>query len=149
MNILCLDCGTKTGWAAIFNDSLESGVQDFSLQRGESKGMKFVLFNSWLRRMVDYLKPDLVVYEMAHQRGGFATEILIGMVTRIQEYCAAKGINYTKIHSATLKKFATGNGRASKADMIHEAGLRYGIKCIDDNQADALCMLSWATEKYS
>lgn len=149
MNILAIDPGSKTGWACSTDGRIESGVQHFSLKRGESQGMRFMLFRTWIRQMLDYALPELVIYEMAHHRGGSATELLIGMTTRIQEECEGKIIEYTSIHSATLKKFATGKGNSGKKAMLKEARYRFGKHVKDHNEADALLMLDYAREEYT
>jgi len=148
MNFLCLDCGTKTGWASLVDGRIESGVQDFSLKRGESKGIRFLRFNTWLVGMLELVKPHVVVYEMAHFRGGHATEILVGMTTRIEQFCEEKGIEYSSIHSATLKKFATGSGRANKQDMIRMASQFFAKTVESDDEADALLILKWAMREF-
>ena len=148
MNILALDCGTKTGWASFADGRIESGVQDFSLKRGESKGIRFLRFNTWLKAMAKLTNPQVVVYELAHFRGGHATEILVGMTTRIEEFCESNNIEYGSVHSATLKKFATGSGRANKEDMIKAAQVKYGKIVNSDDEADALLILAWAREEY-
>ena len=149
MKILAIDCGTKTGFAYYANGIVESGVQDFSLKRGESNGMRFLRFRSWLQDMLNMLGVDLVAYEMPHHRGGSATEVLIGMTTRIQEECDSRNINYTSVHSATLKKYATGKGNASKEQMLVEARRRFGDEIVDDNEADARFMLEWGKEHFN
>ena len=141
MNILALDCGTKTGWASFTDGRIESGVQDFSLKRGESKGIRFLRFNKWLDAMVKLTRPQVVVYELAHFRGGHATEILVGMTTRIEEFCESNNIEYSSVHSATLKKFATGSGKANKQDMMKAAALQFGRIIDSDDEADALLIL--------
>lgn len=148
MNILALDCGTKTGWASFVDGRIESGVQDFSLKRGESKGIRFLRFNTWLVGMLDLIKPYVVVYELAHFRGGHATEILVGMTTRIEEFCEERKIEYSSVHSATLKKFATGGGKANKEDMMKAAALKFGRIIDSDDEADALLILAWAREEF-
>ena len=152
MKILAIDCGTKTGFALYSNGIMEGGVQDFSLKRGESVGMRFVRFRSWLQEMLQITAAaplDLVVYEQAHHRGGSATEVLVGMVTRIQEECDQKNINYTSVHSATLKKFATGKGNAGKEQMLAEARRRFGDEVEDHNEADARLMVEWARKEFN
>jgi len=149
MNILALDCGTKAGWASLVDGRIESGVQDFSLKRGESKGIRFLRFNTWLNDILDLTKPHIVVYEMAHLRGGHATEILVGMTTRIEEFCESKNIEYSSIHSAMLKKFSTGSGKASKEDMMKAAALKFGRAIDSDDEADALLILEWARQEFT
>lgn len=147
--VLALDTGTKTGFAIGYpDDKIESGVQDFSLKRGESAGMRFIIFRAWLEKIITATAPDLIVYEQAHHRGGAATDLCVGMTTRIVEIAALHDINCTSCHSAKLKKFATGSGRASKEDMIVAAEKLTGIKPQDDNEADALCLLAFAREEY-
>lgn len=127
---------------------VESGVQDFALKRGESVGMRFVLFRSWLIKMIMNMIPDLVIYEQAHHRGGFATNLLIGMTTRIEEICADLKIEYTSIHSGTLKKYAMGKGNAPKEAILKKARDTWGAIVIDDNQADALFMAEWGRYEF-
>ena len=90
--ILALDPGSKTGWAYRPFSVVSSGTALFERKRGASAGMRFVLFTAWLQQTLDAVKPDVVVYEMAHHRGGAATEILVGFTTRIQEECERRGI---------------------------------------------------------
>ncbi len=144
MKILTLDCGTHTGWAFGDGKVIESGVQAFDLKRGESPGMRYIRFNAFLRELLDLLEPEVVVYEMAHHRGGAATELMAGMTTRILEACAARKIDHSSVHSMTLKKAVAGSGRAEKHDMIMAANNYFGLSIIDDNQADAVCILIWA-----
>jgi Holliday junction resolvasome RuvABC endonuclease subunit len=146
MNILAIDCGTKTGWASWSNGHLESGVHEFNIGRGESPGLRFLRFRSWLVDMLTMTEPDLVVYEQAHLRGGHAVDLLVGMTSRIQEECAGRRIEYGACHSATLKKFATGSGRAEKAAMKEFAARTWGKQPQDDNEGDALCLLAWAKQ---
>ena len=149
-NILAIDPGKSTGWASCVNGVVESGVVKFTVERGEGRGMLFLKFNSWLHKMLDLIEPQLVVYEMAHMRGGSATEVLVGMTTRIMEQCERHFIEqYTKVHSATLKKFATGSGRASKEEMIAGAVIRFGKPVLGDDEADALWMMEYARTQYS
>ena len=148
MNILALDCGTKTGYATNLLNGEGSGVVDFKPKARESGGMRFLRFASWLSEMFDLVKPDLVIYEMPHNRGGSATEILNGMVAIVQKECASRDIEYTTVHSATLKKFATGSGRAGKEDMIHKAIEVFNKRILDDNEADALWLLEYAKEEF-
>jgi hypothetical protein len=153
--ILALDCATKTGWCLLKDGKvLESGVQDFSKTRGESNGMLFLKFRKWLREMIapnpliGVTVIDLIVYESAHHRGGAATEIACNLTGRVQETCADMGIEYVACHTGTLKKFATGNGAASKEKMIELAAVILRRPPIDDNEADAVHLACWAWHNY-
>ena len=147
--ILALDLATKTGFSyRSLTGRIEYGEQDFSLKRGDSPGMRYVRFNAWLREMLDFLRPDIVVYEQAHNRGGAPTEVLNGLTTRVQEAVALReNCEHQSVHSGTLKKFATGNGRASKEDMVaFAAAVTTGESYtnITDNEADAIALLLYA-----
>jgi len=150
MKIIALDLGTKTGWAISTPElGVISGVQVFDVKRGESPGMRYLRFSVWMFELITQVEPNLMAYEAPHHRGGAATEILNGFSTRIQEYCADYGIEYQSVHTGTLKKYATGSGRASKEEMIAAAQKKYPDQQIeDDNQADALCILDWATSEF-
>lgn len=151
--ILALDLGTRCGWALWDGHRIESGVQVFDLRRGESPGMRFIRFNRWLDDLgrgpaalpVKY-SAKLAVYEAPHHRGGAATEIAVGMSTRVQEWCARFEIQHAAVHSATLKKWTTGSGRGDKTAMLEAVERRWGIKAADDNEADAVALLMYARE---
>jgi Holliday junction resolvasome RuvABC endonuclease subunit len=155
--ILGLDCATKTGWAITRNGGtiLESGVMDFSKRRGESNGAMFLRFRKWLSDLFETQKgfPEgaitFVAYEQAHHRGGAATEIGVNLTGRVQEQCADLGLEYVAIHTATLKKWATGSGKADKTQMMARATTFLGRPPEDDNEADAVLIAMWAHENYA
>jgi Holliday junction resolvasome RuvABC endonuclease subunit len=152
MNILALDCGTKTGWATLRDGHIESGVQVYDLKRGESAGMRWLRFDAWLEEIYYLVNPRLIVFEQAHHRGGAATAVGVGFTTKIHEFAARHTIETLPVHSLSLKKWATGSGRASKGDMIIQVNrlLRAatGITDItDDNEADAFLLLLYGKEQ--
>ena len=156
MKILALDLGTDTGWS-IANDNklIGFGTQNFDLKRGESNGMRFLIFRQWLERLWDDVEGfGLVMYELPHMRGGPATDLLIGLQTVVQEFCALHSTQYQSLHTSTLKKLATGHGHASKDDMIASAKAswnddltRLKRRVENDNEGDSLCLLAtWGTK---
>jgi Holliday junction resolvasome RuvABC endonuclease subunit len=61
----------------------------------------------------------------------------------------AAGVELQVIEPTRLKKFATGNGQASKAEVIHAVKVVFGIDLgDDDDSADALMLarLAWALD---
>jgi len=149
MNILALDCATKTGWAAYCDGAItESGVQDFAKRRGESNGLMFLKFRKWLKEIVWLWKPDLIAYERAHYRGGAATNVCVGLTTRVEEVAALAESELAAVTTTELKKFATGGGKASKEDMVAAAQGHIGRPPIDDNEADAIMIAMWAANEY-
>jgi Holliday junction resolvasome RuvABC endonuclease subunit len=148
VRILALDLGTLTGWAFWNGARRESGVQIFDVRRGESPGMRYVRFNTWLGTFGNSNRPELVVYEQTHNRGGAATEVAAGFATRVQEWCARwPGQEHAAVHSATLKKWTTGRGNAKKPEMIQAVLDRFdhGRKGdLGDDEADAIALLEYA-----
>ena len=145
MKILSLDLATRTGWAT--NDGKRCGVMTFNLKRGESPGMRFLRCRAWLKEIRSLLGSlDLIVYEQAHHRGGAATACCVGLMTEVQAFAADYNIELMLVHTATLKKYATSKGNASKSEMIKAAQSR-GWNVIDDNEADAVLLLEYATNE--
>ena len=156
MNCLALDPGTHTGWAAQIDGRIESGVQAFDLERGESPGMRFIRFNRFLAEMLAMVKPEIVCFEKAFlMPSAHASEIHYGMSTRIMEACSSLGIEHQSINAMKLKKWATGYGRASKAMMLDAVRSRWittigphtcqVLKCFDPvhDECDALALLHY------
>jgi Holliday junction resolvasome RuvABC endonuclease subunit len=148
MKILALDVGTHCGWAALSGGSISSGCEDFTLKRGDSPGLKFLKFSQWFFDQLNKFRPDLVVYEQAHFRGGYATELLVAFTTRIMEFCAARGIEYAAVYSGTLKKWAVGDGRADKPTMMRKMVIHMGRPITNEHEADALWLLFYAKAHY-
>jgi Holliday junction resolvasome RuvABC endonuclease subunit len=149
MNILALDCATKTGWCLWGEKFIESGVEDFSKRRGESNGSMFLRFRHWLKDMIAKNNVGFVIYEQSHHRGGAATEVCVNLTGRVQELCSEFDIEYATVHTATLKKFATGSGKADKVEMIKAAAVILGRQPVDDNEADAVLLMSYGSEVYA
>ncbi len=149
MRALALDMGSRCGWAIgkageVCAGQVCSGVWDIAPRRGESPGMRYLHLRAHLQR-VRAAYPDLaaVFYEQAHHRGGAATEYAVGCVATVQAWCAEHGLEHAAVHSATIKKHATGKGNAGKQEMV-AAMQALGFRPEDDNEADALALLDWA-----
>jgi len=69
-----------------------------------------------------------------HAHGAGITGMVQGVI-RLQ--LRLDGIRYVTVPAATLKKFATGKGNATKPDMRMELFQRTGVDLRDDNQVDA------------
>jgi len=144
VTLLALDMATRTGWALWTGASRYSGVQRFDLQRGESPGMRFLRFAAWLAKMLADNAPTVVYYEQTHHRGGAATSVAEGLLAVLLMKAAEAEVEICPVHSGTLKKFATGRGNASKAEMLAAARERWPEQNVaDDDQADALWLLAY------
>ncbi len=149
--ILALDLGTTTGWAIRTPDgAITSGTQSFRPQRFEGGGMRFLRFKRWLTELkahadgIDSLHFEEVrrhvSTDAAHAYGGF--------LATLTSWCEHHQIPYQGVPVGTIKKHATGKGNASKDEMI-SAMRRLGHVPTDDNEADALAILHWASQSIN
>ena len=152
-----LDCGTKTGFCVIDMYSgkvIASGVQDFSKRRGESNGLMFMKFRRWLKDLMNEANAcspyglRIVAYERAHFRGGAATEICVGLQTRVQELAEEFRVPSAPVTTAELKKYVTGKGQAPKIAMIERAAKVLDRNPEDDNEADAVIVSLWMLSNH-
>ncbi len=98
---------------------------------------RFTLIRDHIRTVLRHARPDVVVIEDLGRFKG-RTMIVMSMVRA----CAVlelldRGTPYVFISPTSLKTFATGNGRADKADMMRSATDWGGPAFTDDNQCDA------------
>lgn len=162
MNILALDLGTDTGYAA--GDTLSS---TFTMGTWKLATVKEV--REWgkqrltrrrdprPKRLCDKIVslkwiPDLIVFEdVQFASSTYQTQLWASLRTSIWT-CFNDAVNFDCVPVATLKKFATGNGAAKKEDMAaafawekitNDAG-QY-----DDNAIDAYFVWKWAKQNLS
>lgn len=143
MAILALDLARRTGWAIrLDSGELDSGTIDLGFHPTETIGSRLHRFREWLRpRLVGV---DILAAERAHHRGGPATRQAVGMESVLELAGHEHDVELVFVHSSTIKKHATSNGRASKSDMIAAAVAAWPEQEVgDDNQADALWLLDF------
>lgn len=142
-----LDMATRTGWAVMDGQRLVH-----SDMKAYTKGKtalcleeRLLQFRSDLSTLFMHYQPDLVAYEVAHMRGGGPTRSGVGMETVLRMECYLCGIPVFGVHSLTLKKFATGSGKAEKPEMIEAVNVFLaGARVVtDDNEADAIHVARW------
>ena len=144
--ILAIDPGTKCGWAKTI---FESGTWDLAIARHESAGMRFVRLEKFLEQC---LPLNYVFYEeVGFANTTYAAQVYGGIVATIQKFCINNRIQYEGIPVGTIKKFTTGKGNAKKEMMIKAAEKIAGslVEIIDDNHADAICLLNYVLLNYT
>lgn len=149
--LIGLDQSTKTGYAiadAETGNIIKSGHFHVRGVDGSrlSAGAAFNTFERWLESLLEEYAPTKVVFEQPHFQGYNATVELVGFVAIILKVCAAHNIEVSSVHTATLKKFATGNGRADKSEMTEAASKIVGrtLSVQDDNdESDAIHLVRW------
>jgi len=166
-NILALDLGTTTGWA--YRDSAgKVTAGSWLLQRDADRKraakerldrrldpripllyQRLRLF--WIDRQLaagNEAPPiDLLVFEdVQFSRYTMQTQLWASFRATTWLFCYLHNIQTDCIPVTTLKKLATGSGAADKAFMIREASKLFPkVAIVDDNCADALHLLQWAT----
>lgn len=147
--ILCLDLGTKMGWAMrTVSGDIFSGTINFQSRRFEGGGMRYLRFKQWLmdiKRSVDEI--DAVYFEEVRRHAGTdAAHVYGGFLATLTAWCEHHQISYEGIPVGTIKKATTDKGNASKEEMIQAARAK-GHKPKDDNEADALAILHLVMER--
>ena len=146
MNMIAFDLGLSLGWAAVTKDDVFSGCCNLKKTKEEPQH-KYANFWDTIHLYVPSPLIDLVLYEevMAH-KGAHAAHDYGAYKGMLILFCEMNEIPYEGVHVATIKKHATGNGRASKEEVIAAAEEKYGKKITKSDEADALMLLDWAIE---
>lgn len=148
-SLLCLDLGTKTGWAV--GEPLKavtSGVQSFQPGRYEGGGMRYLRFRAWLSEMRALIPGELSIYfeEVRHHSAVDAAHVYGGLLATLTAWCEENKVPYLGIPVGTIKKAITGKGNASKQQVI-DAVSALGYHPKDDNEADAIALLHTALKQ--
>ena len=146
--VLALDLGTTTGWALRSPDgTTTSGTMSFKPTRFEGGGMRFLRFRGWLAQIAD-LSGGITRIAFEEVRRHVSTDsshAYGGFLATLTAWCEQEAIPYEGVPVGTIKAFATGKGNANKAAMIEAIRAR-GFAPADDNEADAIALLLWATQ---
>jgi crossover junction endodeoxyribonuclease RuvC len=137
MKIIAFDLGSTLAWATNAPPS-NVGSKTFEGKRP----VRFADTQRWLERF--FSEPfDVVVYETPFARGRDATRSLWGIAGILEAVATNFALPIIDVAVPTIKKFATGNGMASKLEMI-SAAKKFGYKVDNDHEADAVCLLNYA-----
>lgn len=151
MRLLALDPATTTGWA-YWGSDLEKpqyGVRIFRSKPGEHPGLRFTYYREFLAELLTHYEPEQIIYECPlfpgkrTRRANLTTSF--GFEAQLLGVAATYKIPCTHVYPSSLKKFATGNGKAPKEEMIAKASdvWQVELKPHQDNEADALMLLAW------
>ena len=144
-----IDPGIKLGISIINFQSevLYTDTYNLSID-GKNKGVQYLnLFNKIIELIewAEYKykcvpsKDILLVYELVSRHIGTLAAHSYGAITGIvQLICAIKNIEYVSIPVKVIKKMSTGNGNASKQQMMQAVRENWNIEPIDDNSSDSL-----------
>lgn len=142
MNILALDLGITCGWAV---SPTQSGIWKLKPSQFDSAGERFRKFRKYLTDIISTYGVTYIVYEEVHaHRAVIAAQLYGSWVAVLQIVALDQNIEYQGIGVGTIKKHA-GKGNFKKEEMIAAAQRFYpSVNIIDDNHADALCLLHYA-----
>lgn len=151
MNILALDLGTTTGCAHVGEAGVISNWS-WNLRGGrfEGGGMRYVRFEQHLAETARCAQDALqaIFFEEVRRHSGTdAAHVYGGLLAVLTAFAEKNHIPYIGVPVGTIKRHATGKGNASKDDMMIAAVDR-GWDPADDNEADALWLLDYATHTY-
>lgn len=143
--ILALDPAKLTGWAYWDGKPAGHGTWDLSMEGPENRCSRLLMF---VKTLALHARIDMIAYEDA-TFGSHNPHVqsmhneLRGVIKLAASDLHVSAVAY---QIGTIKKFATGNGRASKPQMIAAAKTLLGIETMDDNIADALFILELAKQ---
>jgi len=146
--VLALDLGTTTGWALRSQDGgITSGTMTFRPSRFEGGGMRYLRFRGWLAEIAGLSGgvARIVFEEVRAHAGTDAAHAYGGFLAHLSAWCEERDVAYQGVPVGTIKRYATGKGNADKAAMIVAIEAR-GFRPADDNEADAIALLLWATD---
>lgn len=143
MKIIALDLGSNM---ALAHNGMDVPIVDSKVFVG-TRAHRAAAIYKWLTLRFTEIQEtcdiDLVVYERPFGRGMDATRCGWGIAGAIEIAATRRGWPVTDTDPQTIKKFATGAGRAEKAAMI-DAARRMGYTGHNEHEADAFCLLRYA-----
>ena len=148
MIIIGVDPGIAKPGIAVFNN----GIITTESVKTSPKDIRGKRIHQIISRLLEYLPADLLVIE------GYATNyknsnrvhntlMLAEVVGAVKYFCHETDTKIIEVDPATLKKFATGYGRAEKADMLTMARLESGLKIKTHDEADAYFLMKFGIEE--
>ena len=146
---MAIDPSSQCGWATYDGSHYLSG--SVRLTKPSEKGIQRDMMRA--SRMFDLLEDfdviaDRLVFEgSAGQRFRQSMKVACQLEGVMLLWASTMGVKVESVAPCAVKKWATGNGRASKDQMIEAAKRLTGVDPEDDNSADALCICAMAVAK--
>lgn len=123
--ILAIDPGTRFMGAAL----LEKGQLIYHtvkvVKKGSSPNQTLQKARRIILRMINDLRPDMLVVEKAFFAKSRNVSLLNVLVDEIKAIARRKGLRLVSYSPSTVKKFICGNGWATKAEVSRAVVLKY------------------------
>lgn len=144
--VLALDLGARTGYHSVH----ESGTWNFTESKRRNDNKMHGAFRTMLISFIRcYGIRRIVVEDVVVNQHFFDLRRLAELRGILLEICDTLDIQEPEgINPSTLKKWATGNGKANKQDMIQACIDKYRYTPVDDNAADACHLFHYYIRKY-
>ena len=144
--VLALDIATHTGYFSVH----EAGTWNFTESRRRNGNRMHGAFRTFL---VSFIRAHgirrVVTEDVSVNRYFYDMRRLSELRGILIEVCDSLGLPEPEfVNPAVLKKWATGNGHATKAQMVAACKERYGIIPVDDNAADACHLFHYYIRRH-
>ena len=144
--VLALDIATHTGYFSVH----EAGTWNFTESRRRNGNKMHGAFRTVL---VSFIRADgirrVVTEDVSVNRYFYDMRRLSELRGILLEVCDSLGLPEPEfVNPAVLKKWATGDGHATKAQMVAACKERYGIIPVDDNAADACHLFHYYIRRH-
>ena len=144
--VLALDIATHTGYFSVH----EAGTWNFTESRRRNGNKMHGAFRTVL---VSFIRAHgirrVVTEDVSVNRYFYDMRRLSELRGILIEVCDSLGLPEPEfVNPAVLKKWATGNGHATKAQMVAACKERYGIIPVDDNAADACHLFHYYIRRH-
>jgi len=144
--IIAIDPGQSCGYAWTDNGTIDvkrSGVWD--LGQFTQPGQRF---SKYAGKLGSCVRAEYLVYETAPGLRGQALRWHAGYLANAQRWAYENDAQFIGCNVATLKKFATGHGDATKGDMLESflhnyAKNQWWLADEPNDRIDALWLLVW------
>lgn len=145
-HVLALDIATHTGYYSVH----ESGMWNFTESKKRNDNKQHKDFRDTLLSFIkDYGILRIVAEDVNvnnHFRDMRKLSEFRGILLEVCDELSLPEPEFVNV--ASLKKWATGNGKAGKTDMVQACIDKYRYTPIDDNAADACHLFHYYVSKY-
>lgn len=144
--ILALDIATFTGYYSTH----EAGTWNFTESKHRNNNKQHKDFRDTLIEFIQKYGIRKVVAEDVNVNNHFFDMRKLSEFRGVLlELCDELDLSEPEfVNVATLKKWATGSGRATKSEMMDTCQKRFNYHPADDNEADAFLIFNYYTRKY-
>ena len=144
--VLALDIATHTGYFSVH----EAGTWNFTESRRRNGNKMHGAFRTVLVSFIRaYGIRRVVTEDVSVNRYFYDMRRLSELRGILLEVCDSLGLPEPEfVNPAVPKKWATGDGHATKAQMVAACKERYGIIPVDDNAADACHLFHYYIRRH-